>query len=97
MSRKKKKPEQPFPAMNESMADYFKSKPDKGSWNKITISSFEEQEESMQRYWASITPRKRLHHLFVLACMSYGLTKEKLRNPRLSNEIIIVPPDEHFL
>ena len=97
MPRKKTKQEQPFTGVNESMTDYFKSKPDKGSWNKITISSFEEQEESMQRYWASITPKKRLHHLFILACMSYGLTKEKLKNPRLSNEIIITSFDEHFL
>jgi len=96
MPRKKKKQEQPFPGVNDPLAEYFKSKPEKGSWNKITISSFEEQEESMQRYWASITPMKRLHHLFVLACMSYGLTKGKLKNPRLSNEIIITSFDEHF-
>jgi hypothetical protein len=97
MPRKKKKQVQPFPGVNDHLAEYFTSKPDKGSWNKITISSLEEQEESMQRYWASITPRKRLHHLFVLACISYGLTKEKLKNPRLSNEIIITSFDEHFL
>jgi hypothetical protein len=97
MTRKKKKPQQPFPGVNEPLAEYFKSKPDKGSWNKITISSFEEQEESMRRYWASITPLHRLQHLHILVKMAFGLTPEKIKNPRLKNEIIFFPYEEYFL
>jgi NDP-sugar pyrophosphorylase family protein len=97
MPAKKRKPEPLLPLANEPLSDYVSLKAKKDSFWTITISSLEEQEESMQRYWASITPRKRLHHLFVLACMSYGLTKGKLKNPRLRNEIIITSFDEPFL
>lgn len=96
MPRKKKKLEQPFPGVNEPLTEYFKSKPDKGSWKKITISSFEEQEESMRRYLASITPLHRLQHLNILVKMAFGLTPEKLENPGLKNEINIIPYDEYF-
>jgi hypothetical protein len=96
MPRKKKKQEQPFPGVNEPLEDYFNSSAYKDSFKKITISSFEEQEESMRRYWASITPLHRLQHLQILVKMAFGLTDEKLKNPWLNNEINIIPYDEYF-
>ena len=96
MSRKKKKQEQPFPGVNEPLEDYFNSSAYKDSFKKITISSFEEQEESMRQYWASITPFQRLQHLHILVKMAFGLTPEKIENTRLNNEINIIPYDEYF-
>jgi hypothetical protein len=96
MPRKKTKKEQHFPGVNESIADYMNSKTYKDSFTKITISSFEEQEESMREYWAAITPLQRLQHLNILVKMAFGLTPEKLENPGLINEINIIPYDEYF-
>jgi hypothetical protein len=89
MSRKKKKLEQPVPGVNESIEDYMNSKAYKDSFTNITISSFEEQEESMREYWAAITPLQRLQHLFILVKMAFGLTPEKLENPGLKMKLIL--------
>jgi hypothetical protein len=54
------------------------------------FSSFEEQEDEMISYWASITPLQRLRHLHEMVIASFGLTDEKLKNPNLSHSIQIV-------
>jgi hypothetical protein len=96
MPRKSNKPKQHFPGVNESIVDYLNSKVHKDTFTNITISSFEEQEESMREYWAAITPLQRLQHLYILVKMAFGLTPEKLENPGLKNEINIIPYDEYF-
>jgi hypothetical protein len=96
MPRKKKKPEQHFPGVNESIADYMNSKAYKESFTRITISSFEEQEDSMRQFWASITPLQRMQHLHILVKMAFGLTPDTIENPGLKNEINITPYDEYF-
>jgi hypothetical protein len=96
MPSKKKKPEHLLPSANEPMVDYLSSKRYKDSFKTITISSFEEQEEDMRRYWASITPLHRLHDLNILVKMAFGLTPEKLKNPRLSKKINLIPYEEYF-
>lgn len=64
--------------------------------NKISFASFEEDEDEIRRYSASLSPEERLHNLYELICISYGLNTEELRNPKLDNRIIIDDPDEHF-
>jgi len=57
---------------------------------RIRFSSFQQQEDEMVAYWASITPLQRLKHLHEMIIMSFGLTKEQLRKPELGNSIKII-------
>ena len=58
---------------------------------KIRIfSSFQEQEDEMIDYWASITPLKRLEHLHEMVIASFGLTDDQIENPQLSRSLKIV-------
>ncbi len=54
------------------------------------FTSFQQQEDEMISYWASITPLQRLKHLHEMIVHSFGLTDEQLKNPRLSNRLTIV-------
>jgi hypothetical protein len=96
MQHKKKTQKCSIPQVHEPLFEY-NSETNLNLSLKITISSFEEQEEEMRRYWASIPPLKRLHDLHLLVCMAFGLSADKINNPELSNKINIIPPDEHFL
>ena len=82
MPRKSNKPKQPFPGVNESMADYFKSEIYRESFKTITISSFEEQEESNYEFWAHLTPKQRieLHHYMISRFFENELIKKKIYN-----------------
>lgn len=52
--------------------------------NRIIISTLEEQEDDMRKYWASITPIQRLIHLNELIRISFDL---KTQTPVFSNRI----------
>lgn len=52
--------------------------------NRIIISTLEEQEDDMRKYWASITPIQRLIHLNELIRISFGL---KTQTTVFSNRI----------
>jgi hypothetical protein len=52
--------------------------------NRIVISTLEEQEDDMRKYWASITPIQRLIHLNELIKISFGL---KTQTTVFSNRI----------
>jgi hypothetical protein len=52
--------------------------------NRIIISTLEEQEDDMRKYWASITPIQRLIHLNELIKISFGL---KTQTTVFSNRI----------
>ena len=54
------------------------------------FSSFQEQEDEMISYWASITPLQRLRHLHEMVIASFGLTEEKLMHPKLSRSLKII-------
>jgi len=62
----------------------------------ITISSLQEQEEGMRRYWASITPEERLIHLYEMIHYSYLSTNEQVHHSSRINTIKIETPGEHF-
>ena len=64
--------------------------------DKISFASFDDDRNETSRYDASLSPEERLHNLYELICISYGLTTEEQRNPKLDNRIIIEDPDEHF-
>ena len=64
--------------------------------NVITFSTHQKEEEELLHYRASLTPEQRMRQLYELICISFGLSSEKLRNPRLKNIIVIEDPDEHF-
>ena len=57
---------------------------------RIRFSSFQQQEDEMVTYWASITPLQRLKHLHEMVIASFGLTDEQLEKPNLSNSIKII-------
>jgi len=52
--------------------------------NRIVISTLEEQEDDMRKYWASITPVQWLIHLNELIRISFGLNT---KTPVFSNRI----------
>ncbi len=54
------------------------------------FSSFQEQEDEMATYWASITPVQRLKHLHEMIIHSFGLTDEQLKNPKLSRSLRVI-------
>ena len=61
------------------------------SGKKIRVfSSFQEQEDEMIDYWASITPLKRLEHLHEMVIASFGLTEGKIKNPQLGRSLKII-------
>jgi hypothetical protein len=64
--------------------------------NVVTFSTHQKEEEEILHYQANVTPEQRIRHLYELICISFGLSTEKLRNPRLKNIIVIENPDEHF-
>jgi hypothetical protein len=66
------------------------------SWRKITISSFEEQEEDMRRYWASINPEQRMRHLYEMICALYALEEGQSTDRFINNKIHIISSDELF-
>jgi hypothetical protein len=96
MSERKKRSKPANEGVNEPNVDYLSSGSGKNTRNTIVISSFEEQEESMRRYWASITPLQRLRDLNILVKVAFGLTPEKLEHPGLRNKINIIPYGEYF-
>jgi hypothetical protein len=53
------------------------------------FASFEEQEDELVTYWASITPLQRLRHLHEMIIHSFGITDEKLKNPNLGHSLKI--------
>ena len=63
MPRKRKKPEYPFPGVNESMAEYLNGPSYKESFRRIEISSPEEQEQANRIFSANLTPLQRLELL----------------------------------
>ena len=63
---------------------------------EISFATLHKDHEDSLLYQASLSPQERLRNLYQLVCISYGLDSEKLRNPALSNRIIIEDPDEHF-
>ena len=89
MPRKKKKLEQPFPGVNESMADYLKSEIYRESFKTITISSFEEQEESNYEFWAHLTPKQRieLHYHMITQFFADELEEKKIYKKIEINEL----------
>ena len=64
--------------------------------NLITFSTHQKEDEEGLHYRANLTPEQRMRHLYELICISFGLSTEKLRSPRLKNIIVIENPDEHF-
>jgi hypothetical protein len=52
--------------------------------------SFQEQEDEMIEYWASISPMQRLANLYKMILISYGLTDEKLRLHKRAKTIQII-------
>lgn len=64
--------------------------------NLIIFSTHQKEDEEGLHYRANLTPEQRMRHLYELICISFGLSTEKLRNPRLKNIIVIENPDEHF-
>lgn len=64
--------------------------------NFITFSTHQKEDEEISHYRANLTPEQRMQHLYELICISFGLSSEKLRSPRLKNIIVIENPDEHF-
>jgi hypothetical protein len=52
--------------------------------------SFEEQEDEMIEYWASISPMQRLANLRKMILISYGLTDEKLSLHKRAKTIQII-------
>ena len=54
------------------------------------FSSFQEQEDEMVAYWASITPLQRLKHLHEMVIAAFGLTDDQLKNPKLNRSIKII-------
>ncbi len=79
----------------EPEAGYGHREPSSGS-DKISFASFDDDRDETRRYNASLSPEERLHNLYELICISYGLNTDELRNPKLDNRIIIEDPDEHF-
>lgn len=50
------------------------------SGKKVRIfNSFQEQEDEMINYWASITPKQRLAHLYEMVKVSFGISEEAAR------------------
>jgi hypothetical protein len=72
--------------LNEPQAAYNT----KGKKRVRFFSSFQEQEDEMISYWASITPLQRLRHLHEMVIASFGLTEEKLKHPNLSRSLKII-------
>jgi hypothetical protein len=59
--------------------------------------SFEGQREEMYEYLASLTPEQCMASLYNLIVGSYGLTPEKLKNPKLDRKIrLILEPKSFF-
>ena len=63
---------------------------------RITISTVENQDADLRSYWGSITPEKRLENLHNMICRIYGIKPGAVGTKLRANEIVIVPPDEHF-
>jgi hypothetical protein len=62
----------------------------------ITFGDHQKESEELLVYQAHLSAEERLHQLYQLICISFGLNSEELRNPKLNNIIIIENPDEHF-
>jgi len=54
------------------------------------FSSFQQQEDELVAYWASITPLQRLKHLHEMVIASFGLTTEQLKKPKLNHSINVI-------
>jgi hypothetical protein len=60
------------------------------SGKKVRVfNSFEEQEDEMIEYWASITPLQRLTHLYEMIKISFRLTEEDMRGKHISGKVRI--------
>lgn len=90
MPRKRKKPEYPFPGVNESMAEYLNTPSYRESFRRIEISSPEEQEKANRVFSANLTPLQRLELLQYLNSGVYGYLIGKL--PEKFDKVII--PDD---
>jgi hypothetical protein len=60
------------------------------------FNTYEELEQDLHLYWASLTPEQRLANLHEMICRAYGLTPERLNEQAPDNTIHIVTPDENF-
>ena len=78
-------PEEEEKNLKEPQGAYYTPKKE-----RIRFSSFQQQEDEMVAYWASITPLQRLKHLHEMVIASFGLTNEQLKNPNLSHSIKII-------
>jgi hypothetical protein len=58
--------------------------------HSIRMSSFQQQEDEMAAYWASISPMQRMKHLHEMVIASYGLTEDKIKHPNLSRSIKVI-------
>ena len=83
------KPDEKNEALNEPQPAY--GIPAK---KKLRIfNSFKEQEDEMIAYWASITPQKRLEHLYEMIKISFRITEEEARTVRSNRKLTIIKGD----
>jgi len=58
---------------------------------KVRIfNSFQEQEEEMVAYWASISPLQRLTHLYEMIKISFRITEKEARHIQSNRKIHII-------
>jgi hypothetical protein len=65
------------------------SKPLKNKKIRI-FDSFQQQEDEMIEYWASITPTQRLRHLYEMIKISFRLPDDDLPNRHRSRTVKII-------
>jgi hypothetical protein len=54
-----------------------------GQYKKIRIfNSFQEQEDEMIEYWATITPKQRLAHLYEMVKVSFRISDTNSNHPK---------------
>jgi hypothetical protein len=91
MPRKRKKPEYPFPGVNESMAEYLNGPSYKESFRRIEISSPEEQEQANRIFSANLTPLQRLE---LLQYLNSGVFGDLIRKLPKQFAKVIIPDDK---
>jgi hypothetical protein len=65
---------------------------------KIRIfDSFQQQEDEMIAYWASITPEQRLAHLYEMVKVSFGLPDGNSANRLRPHTVKISFPDHEYI
>lgn len=81
------KPNDENGALNEPEATYGLPA---GKKKLRIFNSFREQEEEMIAYWASITPQKRLEHLYEMIKISFRITEEEARTAKSNRKLTII-------